>query len=164
MDVRLRPAVLTDVPLLQRWDEDPEVRASGDDGWWDWEAELATASTWVEHLIAEEDGRPVGFVQLLDAAAEPTQYWGEVAPGTWAIDIWIGAAPDRGRGIGSRMMGLALARCREVHRATEVLVDPLASNVRAHRFYRRCGFEPVGPRRFGDDDCLVLVHRSPGAD
>lgn len=36
-----------------------------------------------------------------------------------------------------------------------VLIDPLASNTRAHRFYERLGFRLVGPRRFGDDDCLV---------
>ena len=150
------------MPLLARWDEDPEVRASGgDDDWWDWDAELAIPVPWVEHLLAELDGRAIGFVQLLDAAAEPTRYWGDVAPGTWAIDIWIGAAADRGRGHGTRMLREAVRRCVEQHGATEVLVDPLAANVRAHRFYRRAGFVPVGPRRFGGDDCLV--HRyAPG--
>jgi aminoglycoside 6'-N-acetyltransferase len=38
---------------------------------------------------------------------------------------------------------------------TAVVIDPLASNVRAHRFYARLGFKPVGERRFGPDDCLV---------
>jgi aminoglycoside 6'-N-acetyltransferase len=108
--------------------------------------------------MAERDGRPIGFVQLLDAAAEPTRYWGDVSAGVWAIDIWIGAEGDRGRGDGMRMLRAAVQRCVEHHGATEVLVDPLAANVRAHRFYRRAGFVPVGPRRFGGDDCLV--HRS----
>jgi aminoglycoside 6'-N-acetyltransferase len=36
-----------------------------------------------------------------------------------------------------------------------VLIDPLASNTRAHRFYERLGFEFVERRRFGEDDCLV---------
>jgi len=35
------------------------------------------------------------------------------------------------------------------------LKKPLASNTRAHRFYRRLGFLPEGQRMFGDDDCLV---------
>ena len=38
---------------------------------------------------------------------------------------------------------------------TAVLIDPLESNVRARRFYERIGFEQVGPRRFGEDDCMV---------
>jgi aminoglycoside 6'-N-acetyltransferase len=36
-----------------------------------------------------------------------------------------------------------------------VLVGPLASNTRAHRFYERLGFRLVGRRRFGADDCFV---------
>jgi aminoglycoside 6'-N-acetyltransferase len=35
------------------------------------------------------------------------------------------------------------------------VIDPLASNTRAHEFYRRLGFRAVGRRLFGDDDCLV---------
>jgi hypothetical protein len=40
---------------------------------------------------------------------------------------------------------------------TAILIDPLASNVRAHRFYERLGFRFVERRRFGDDDCVVYV-------
>jgi aminoglycoside 6'-N-acetyltransferase len=53
------------------------------------------------------------------------------------------------------MMRLALARCFADARVTSVVIDPLASNVRAHAFYRRLGFKPAGRRTFGDDDCLV---------
>jgi aminoglycoside 6'-N-acetyltransferase len=38
---------------------------------------------------------------------------------------------------------------------TGVVIDPLASNERTHQFYRRLGFNPLGRRMFGDDDCLV---------
>jgi aminoglycoside 6'-N-acetyltransferase len=53
------------------------------------------------------------------------------------------------------MMRLALDLCFADARVTAVIIDPLASNVRAHRFYARLGFTPVERRRFGDDDCLV---------
>ena len=156
-----------DAPLLRRWDEDPAVRASDPDDWWDWDVDLDEPGPWVELLIAEEAGRPVGFLQLLDVLAEPTGYWpggwrpawGPIRPGTWAVDLWLGAPADRGRGLGTVMMLMALARCRDVHGAGDVLVDPLATNVRAHALYRRCGFVLLGPTRFGGDDCLVL--RSP---
>jgi aminoglycoside 6'-N-acetyltransferase len=35
------------------------------------------------------------------------------------------------------------------------MLDPLAGNRRAHRFYERLGFRFVEHRRFGDDDCFV---------
>ena len=72
-----------------------------------------------------------------------------------AVDIWVGDAADRGRGYGSRMVQLALDRCATVHGAMTVLVHPLASNVDAHRFYRACGFEPMGERILDGDRCLV---------
>jgi aminoglycoside 6'-N-acetyltransferase len=60
------------------------------------------------------------------------------------------------------MMRLPLARRFADPAVTAVLVDPLASNVRAHRFYQRLGFRPVERQRFGQDDCAV--HRLERAD
>nr|NIL95851.1 GNAT family N-acetyltransferase [Planctomycetales bacterium]NIN07293.1 GNAT family N-acetyltransferase [Planctomycetales bacterium]NIN76393.1 GNAT family N-acetyltransferase [Planctomycetales bacterium]NIP03471.1 GNAT family N-acetyltransferase [Planctomycetales bacterium]NIP67922.1 GNAT family N-acetyltransferase [Planctomycetales bacterium] len=48
-----------------------------------------------------------------------------------------------------------LARCFAAPEVSAVLVDPLASNVRAHRFYQRFGFRLIERRQFGADDCLV---------
>lgn len=113
-------------------------------------------------MIAEEDGRPVGFVQLIDARNEESHPWGDdVAPGVWAIDIWIGAPDDRGRGLGREMMVQALARCFDGHGASEVWIDPLASNEGAIRFYERLGFEFVEERYFGDDHCRVYRFARP---
>ena len=52
-------------------------------------------------------------------------------------------------------MRVALARCFVDPLVTAVIIDPLASNVRAQRFYERLGFVFVERRRFGDDDCFV---------
>lgn len=52
-------------------------------------------------------------------------------------------------------MQLALARCFADPAVTGVLIDPLASSTRAHRFYERLGFEFVAPQRFEDDNCFV---------
>ena len=38
---------------------------------------------------------------------------------------------------------------------TAILIDPLASNTAAHRFYERLGFRYVERRQFGEDDCIV---------
>lgn len=153
--MQLRPARLDDLELLQAWDEDPDVVASDPDDDWNWEFELPREVDWREQLMAEVDGRPIGIVQIIDPAREETHYWGEIEPGLRAIDIWIGAAADRGRGLGTKMMRLALARAFAAPDVTAVLIDPLASNIRAIRFYERLGFRRVESRQFGLSDCLV---------
>ena len=155
--VRFRAAVPTDAPLLRRWDEDPYVQASDPNDDWHWETELHRTPAWRRQWIAEVDGRPIGFVQVIDAATEETHYWGDVEVGTWAVDIWIGEPDARGRGHGSEMMRQAIGWCFSEPSVHTVLVDPLASNTRAHAFYERLGFERIGPRRLGDDDCIVYA-------
>jgi aminoglycoside 6'-N-acetyltransferase len=161
--VALRPATLKDVAWLDLWDTDADVIACSTDDAdatvafedTDWANELAMQSDAYRYFIAELDGRPIGAMNICDPYLEATHYWGDVAPNLRALDIWIGAPADRSRGYGSAMMRLALERCFADPRVTAVVIDPLASNVRAHRFYARLGFEPVGRRRFGADDCLV---------
>ena len=53
-------------------------------------------------------------------------------------------------------MRLALARCFHDPIVEAVLIDPLANNIRAHRFYQRFGFEFVRERTFGQDRCYVF--------
>jgi aminoglycoside 6'-N-acetyltransferase len=145
-----------DLSILRHWDTKPHViAASGDDGWFDWEAELPRQVSWRELLIAEDEGRPVGVLQVIDPAEEESRYWGDVAPNLRAIDIWIGEESDLGRGLGSTMMHLALSRCFSNPRVVGVLIDPLHSNSRVQRFYERLGFRRVEQRTFGLDDCII---------
>jgi aminoglycoside 6'-N-acetyltransferase len=177
--IRLRPATLADAPVLKAWDEDPAVIAATTDdpnatAAFDgivWEDELAAQSDVSRHYIAERDGRPIGGMQIIDPHLEPTHYWGDCAPNLRAIDIWIGAPGDRGKGHGEEMMRQAIELCFADPKVTAILIDPLASNTRAHAFYQRMGFTPVGRRLFNDeDDCLVQEltretwrRRHPGA-
>ncbi len=154
----LRPATQADLPLLRRWDGAPHLAGSmGDADFndWDWENQLGRDVPWREMLIAEADGRPIGFVQIIDPAEEESHYWGDCPSGLRAIDIWIGAPGDIHQGFGRRMMGLALERCFADAGVTAVLVDSMADNDAAHRFYEAIGFRRVGPRQFGPDRCLV---------
>ena len=159
----MRRATPEDRDLLVAWDADPDVRAAGgDDDWWDWDRALAEDVDHEEFWLAVEDDGPSGIIILLDAAREPTHYWGDVEPGTWALDIWIGRPDRRGRGLGTAMLRWAIDRCFTVHDAHRILIDPLETNVRAIDLYRRVGFVDVGPRTFGDDRCLVLELSRPG--
>jgi len=161
-DVTLRDATPTDLALLQEWDRDPDVSASGgDDDEFDWAHELPRSVPWRELLIAEEAGRPVGFLQLIGARDEESHYWGDIGAGIWAVDIWIGSPDDRGRGIGAAMMRLAVERCFARPGVHTVLIDPLVRNERAIRFYERFGFEHVGVRWFDEDECAVMQIRRP---
>lgn len=118
--VELRPMVVDDVASLRAWDDDTDVAAAlGGRGadWYDWPVELVRDVPWRELLIATEDGRPIGFIQLVDAGEEESHYWGAVAPGTWSLGVWIGSPGDRGRGLGREVMQAALRRIFDHHGA-----------------------------------------------
>jgi aminoglycoside 6'-N-acetyltransferase len=161
--VTLRRAAPADASWLDLWDtdadviscstDDPDATIAFEDT--DWAEELGIDDEHSQWLIGEVDGRPIGAMQICDPHLEASHYWGDVAPNLRAVDIWIGAPGDRSKGHGAQMMRLALELCFSDPRVTGIIIDPLASNERAHRFYRRMGFKPVGRRTFGRDDCLV---------
>lgn len=153
--MNLRPATSADLNLLQHWDEQPHIIASDPNSDWGWELELERNPDWREQLIAEIEGRPIGFIQIIDPAREDSHYWGDTPANLRAIDIWIGEETDLGKGYGTQMMRIAIARCFTDPSVTAILIDPLASNTRAHRFYERLGFQFLEHRRFGEDDCSV---------
>jgi aminoglycoside 6'-N-acetyltransferase len=153
--MKLRPANLGDLELLRLWDEQPHVLASDPNDDWGWEVELGQNHDWREQLIAEVDGRPIGYLEIIDPAREDCHYWGDVPANLRAIDIWIGDEADLGKGYGTTMMNMAIERCFADPAVTAILIDPLASNTKALRFYERLGFRFVEARRFGEDDCLV---------
>jgi aminoglycoside 6'-N-acetyltransferase len=169
--MKLRPATVCDIPTLTAWDREPHViAATTDDPDADeahegvtWRDEIAMQSDAYRYFIAELEGRPIGAMLMIDPHLEPTHYWGEIEPNLRALDIWIGPADMLGRGYGMQMMRAAIALCFADPAVTGIVIDPLASNTRAHAFYRRLGFQPEGRRLFhGEDDCRV--HRLTRAD
>ncbi len=167
--VRLRPATLADVPLLEAWDREPHVIACSSDrpdlevafDGIDWTEELAERSPVSFYDIAEvaHDGgwRPIGVMQICDPHLEPTHYWGEIEPGMRAMDIWIGPPDALNQGYGTQMMTLAIDAAFIDPAVTAIVIDPLNTNTAAHRFYHRLGFVDQGRRLFNDeDDCLVM--------
>jgi aminoglycoside 6'-N-acetyltransferase len=69
--MNLRPAAPTDLALLRRWDEQPHVVASDPNDDWNWEQELVAPDDWREQLVAELDGRPIGFFPVCSSMKQP---------------------------------------------------------------------------------------------
>ncbi|MEM9544855.1 MAG: GNAT family N-acetyltransferase [Bacteroidota bacterium] len=153
--ITLRPASLKDLPLLQYWDTKQHVIDCDPDEDWHWEEELRHDPPWRDQFVAELNGEPLGFLQIIDAHEEETHYWGEVAPHTMAIDIWIGEEENLNKGYGTIMMQIAIERCFQDPRVHTILIDPLETNTKAHRFYERLGFKFVGKQYFGGVACFV---------
>lgn len=144
--VQLRPASSDDSALLQLWDE-----------------ERGQHPDWRGQLIAEADGKPVGFIQIIDPAREDSHNWSCVPADQRAIEIWIADPAELDQGYGTAMMKLAIKICFADPAVSAVLVDPPVDNPRAQRFYERLGFEFVVRRRCGEDDCFVYRLTRPAA-
>jgi aminoglycoside 6'-N-acetyltransferase len=161
--ITLRPATIADIPTLDAWDREPHVISATTDakdadvafGDHDWQDELSKQSDVFQYYIAELDGRPLGGMLIIDPHLEPSHYWGEIEPNLRAVDIWIGASADLGKGYGETMMRLAFQLCFADPNVKAIVIDPLASNTRAHKFYQRLGFKAEHRQTFGEDDCLV---------
>lgn len=98
-----RYASIHDLPVLQQWDRNEHVINSDPNDDWNWQEELLRTPTWREQLIAEVDGKPIGFIQIIDPAEEESHYWGNVERNLRAIDIWIGEEEYLGKGFGTQM-------------------------------------------------------------
>jgi aminoglycoside 6'-N-acetyltransferase len=159
--VMLRNATLEDLQLLLSWDEAEHVHdCSGDPDWndWNWEYELPRKDLpWRYQLFAEDveaSNKPIGFVQIIDPLEEESHYWGtDWEPNLRAIDIWIGEEDYLNRGYGTQLMKQVLAHPFVFGHpnVTSVLIDPLASNTKSHRFYERLGFQPINILYFNTD-------------
>lgn len=156
-ELTFRRASRDDVRLLEVMSNAPHVLPNlGADQPWHWprEVEASWQEVWITDLSATST--PMGVVVVLDAAADPAGYWGEVSPGTCAIDIWIADVSQLRKRYGTEMMEHAIDRCFRAHNAHTILIDPLAKNEGAIAFYQHLGFEVIGPRTFGADECTVL--------
>jgi ElaA protein len=85
------------------------------------------AEAW--HLLLRRDGELAGYLRLL--APPPALRIGRVCV----------TAPQRGRGLGRRLVGAALACARRHHPGCAI---GLSAQTPLVPFYRKFGFEPVG--------------------
>ena len=87
------------------------------------------------HLVAEVDGRRVGFVLL------------RMHPEDRAVELRRLAVTDKGRGHGRAALRLAMALAFEEHGAHRLWLDVKPDNERARALYRSAGFVEEGTLR-----------------
>lgn len=154
--ITFRSANIKDLKTLQYWDEQPHVINSDPKDDWNWAAELQRNPSWRKQIMAELNGEPLGFIQIINAREEETHYWGvDIPEGIAAIDIWIGEEKKLNKGYGTVMMNYAIEQCFADETINEIWIDPLASNTAAHRFYERTGFSFLRMEQFGEQSCKV---------
>ena len=156
--IRLRRATAHDALTLEQWDTEPDVIAATTDddvvdrafGGLDWREEILQSTDDSYYLLAELDGRPIGAMQIIDPHTESTHYWGDIEPNLRAVDIWIGAPDDRGKGYGAAVVQAALE-----HAARNGCTSAsLRSGPKSVPLYERLGFQYV---------CQHRTYAFPGA-
>ena len=155
--LRLRPLTSDDLPMLMRWLADPGVQeyygqppeslAQARDIY----LVAEDAPCW--RFIIEDQDRPVGEIQ----------YYHPYLSERWSagIDIFIGEASDRNRGLGTEAVRTLLRHLFEVKGVNRVTIGPEPANRRAIRSYEKAGFQVDGVirRSFKVDDRWVdAVH------
>ncbi|MEU3347378.1 ribosomal protein S18-alanine N-acetyltransferase [Streptomyces sp. NPDC006700] len=146
---------------MRWWDIDPVLELEKDlfpeDAWsrgmfWSELAHSRGPEATRRYLVAEEDGRLVGYAGLVASGGQ-----GDVQTIAVARDHW-------GTGLGSRLL-TELLRAATAFECTEVMLECRVDNVRAQKLYERFGFEPIGFRRGyyqpGNVDAVVMRLSDP---
>ncbi|MFF3915344.1 ribosomal protein S18-alanine N-acetyltransferase [Streptomyces sp. NPDC001852] len=148
---------------MRWWDIDPVLELEKDlfpeDAWsrgmfWSELAHSRGAEATRRYLVAETDGRIVGYAGLVAAGEQ-----GDVQTIAVAREL-------QGTGLGGRLL-TELLRAATAFECHEVMLECRVDNVRAQKLYERFGFEPIGFRRGyyqpGNVDALVMRLTDPSA-
>jgi aminoglycoside 6'-N-acetyltransferase len=147
-EIAFRPLAESDIPMLKRWLDDPDVAR--------WYQEDSTELDALrEHyrpvIIGEEptrafviriDGRDAGYIQgyVIDDHPDYSRQI-DVDPGAVGIDLFIGEPWARNRGHGAAVLRAFLREVVFGELGAEVaIIAPAPDNARAIRAYERAGF------------------------
>nr|WP_306264417.1 GNAT family N-acetyltransferase [Pararhizobium sp. IMCC3301] len=140
------------LPLLKVWLKEPHVQL-----WWgDPEREIELMRQTIgnaaeQGFVVTVDSRPVGYIQCWRPAmySDEAPWAVELEQKAIAIDMFIGAARDTGKGLGVLIVRGFCARLFE-EGADYLVIDPDADNKFAIRAYQKAGFEPLRDYRTPD--------------
>lgn len=160
--VNLRPLTSDDLPQIVRWDRDREIRAALGGPRFDHLAPTEWLSRFrhgraIAFAVTSSDGGLIGDLQLQDINWHRREA---------ELRICLGDKRMWGQGLGEEAVSLALQHAFSRLRLRQVYLRVHASNRRAVRCYRKCGFRTVGrlqPRRGAAVGELLLMEAAPGA-
>jgi len=109
-------------------------------------------------LIAEEDGRAIGYAMVSVGGGQATLATGDRVAELETLSV---AGGERGRGVGRALMDAAYAVIDELG-ATAVMLYVLDGNDDAIRFYERYGLRPYLHVMLGPADAGGRSPRTPG--
>jgi aminoglycoside 6'-N-acetyltransferase len=139
--ITLRPASPGDRFTLRRWLADPEIES-----WWGSRASaeaaiaLAMESPSAICRIIEDAGQPIGYAHAVDVGLWNDELPDVIPPGCWDLDIFIGDASHRGRGIGQQAIELLVHEVFSTTLAIACCIFTSVRNEAAVRAYERAGF------------------------
>lgn len=163
-----------DLPMLAQWLADSQVKR-----WWNHETSAVAIERDFgpsvrgqepgEDLVVLLDDRPVGLLQrsrIADYVEDLVEFAAlvDVPPGAVELDYLLGDPALRGRGLGSRLIRLAVERTwTDYPDATAVFIAVVAGNIASWRAVEKAGLTRVaeGPMTPDNpvDDALHYVYR-----
>jgi aminoglycoside 6'-N-acetyltransferase len=157
-----RPAAPADLPMLQVWLRTREVVR-----WWGEPAAQLdllrgdlSEPRMVMRIVSYHDV-PFAYAQDYDVASWPQQHFCGLAPGTRAIDAFIGEPAMIGRGHGSGFLR-ALAQRLIDEGAPLVAIDPDVINLRAQRAYEKAGFRRHSVVQTSEGPAVLMLFNGCG--
>ena len=120
----------------------------------------------VRAYIVNVDGHDAGYIQAYDVAsfsdyAERVQ----CEPGTWCMDLFIGAADFLHRGVGARVIDRFVREVVFAAGASACIAGPGEGNVAAVRAFEKAGFRrwKLLPTGEGEPELVLRRERDPDA-
>jgi aminoglycoside 6'-N-acetyltransferase len=165
-DISFRRLETSDLPLMQRWLNLPEVKR-----WYDDPSEtLADVAAYfgssiagtepTQPLVIMLDNHPIGYIQTYRPKDYP-DYWSNqnLPDGAAGIDLFIGENDARHRGLGAPIIRAFIAQILAPDPTiTEIIIDPDPANAVAIRAYEKAGFtrlREIGPPEHGEPALLM---------
>ena len=151
-----RPMTAADLPLVQRWLQQPHVVE-----WWgdpDEQYRLVSGDLdepAMDQFIVSIGGRDFGYIQCYDLS-DWNSGFGAHPKGTRGIDQFIGEPDMVDRGHGSAFIRAFIERTL-ANGAPRVVTDPDPVNARAVRAYEKAGFARAGLVDTPDGIALLMV-------
>lgn len=141
--LQLRPLEDKDISLFRgwlckehvgRWYTEPEEWLAEVNGRFD-------GYRFVTHLIADCDGKPIGFCQYYACVHAAEDWYGDVPmEGTYSIDYLIGEEAYLHKGLGKAIVLRLVEAIFRLKDAKRIIVQPEEENTNSRKTLLACGF------------------------